>query len=277
MRRLTTFVLAAALGGGVGFGTGQWASAADEARHSAAAAAEAERNPPQLPDGFQLKDLNQLDNIREELSKATDTAMTAGDFGKFIGHLAVFNRDRMKDFKDQDFKTLDGVVNQINEDWKAKYGHEFRIKHANDLWTDRYTIVQGVVTNAHVAAENFPVPAERREGAQAAAHKESGQARDVEAQDLQDSSGVALVRFPAEQDLPGLTASMIAESHGTWRFAIPPEATSQQLHTRLQNQLTYLGHDMNKWPADENMAYRLATHRVLMALYGIDNPREQTR
>lgn len=278
MRKATTFVLSAVLGSGIGVAAGQFASAADQGRPDASAVKAAATNPPQLPNGFQMKDLNQLDNIREQMSRVTQEAAEPDNFGKFIKNLAVFNRDRMKDYSTQDFKTFDGVVNQINKDWKDKYGHKFDITAAKEVWTDQYTIVQGVVTNPNVAADNFPVPAEpNREGARVAAGSDLGQAREVEAKDLHDSEGVALVRYMSEHNLPSLTASMIEEGHGKWRYAIPLETTSQQLHARLQDQLTYFGQHASKWPADEAEAYRLAGHRVAMALYGIDVPDERTR
>jgi hypothetical protein len=277
MKKSATIFLAAALGSGLGFGTANFLSAADAPRQHRDASAQ---NVPQLPNGFQMKELNQIDNIRSEISKATAAALDAGHFGDFVDHLATFNRDQMKDWKDQDFKTLDGVIEQINKDWNQKYGHDFKITSTNDLWTDHYTIVQGVVTEPNVAADNFPVPAEmNREGAQAAAHTERGQARDVVAQDLKDSKNVALVRFPSERELPDLTASMIEEGLiGKWRFAIPVGTTSLQLHTQLQNQLTYFGQQASQWPADENQAYRLAAHRVAMAMYNVqDRQHEQTQ
>ena len=53
---------------------------------------------PQLPDGFQMKDLKQIDNIRGRLADVTNYALTRGDFGKLVDQLAVFNRDQMKNW-----------------------------------------------------------------------------------------------------------------------------------------------------------------------------------
>jgi len=232
-----------------------------------------------LPNGFQQKDLNQIDNIRGELATVTQDAVTRGDFGKLIKNLAVVDRDRMKDYSNQDFKVLDGVVGQINQEWKQKYGHDFDIKRASNVFTDRQTIVQGVVTDANVAAANFPVPAEAGEQAHLAAAKEKGQqqgqAEQVERKDLQKSQGVALTRFPAEANLPELNCSMVEEGHGKWRIAVPASLTSQQIHTQLQNHLTYFGRDVKQWPDSEEMAYRQVAHHVLMALYDINAPQAQ--
>jgi hypothetical protein len=61
--------------------------------------------------------------------------------------------------------------------------------------------------------------------------------------------------------------------------ALPPSQTARQIHTQLQNQLTYFSQKSDQWPADENMAYRVAAHHVFMALYNVSSPEEgrQTR
>ena len=278
MRRAALYTVAIALTGMAGWQTIANAQAAQE-REDRQAEQQAQ---PQLPDGFEMKDLKQLDNIRAEMAKTTEDALTRGDFGRVIGQLAVWNRDRMKDYKNEDYKTLDGVIEQINMDWKQKYGHEFNIKRADNVFDDRFVTVQGVVTNPNAAAMNFPLPAER--GAQLAsnqqrAHEQEGQVDQVIAKDLQDSKGVALVRFPGGSNIPNLTVSMIEEGHGSWYVALPASQTSQEIHAQLQNQLTYVGQNVSQWPTDEATAYRYVAHRVFMALYNVPAPemRQQTR
>lgn len=262
MRKLASLTLAGALFGAT-LATAQQAQA------------------PQLPDGFQMKELKQIDNVRDEIANITNYALTKGDFGKVVDQLAVFNRDRMKDYKNEDFKTLDGVIDQLNKDWKQKYGHDFKIK--SNVVDDRYTIVQGVVTNPNVAASNFPVPAAGRE-AQTAGNRQTardkqqneadrGQVEQVTAKDLENSKNVAIVRFPSQANLPELTASMVDEGLlGHWRFAVPKSMTAHQLHMQLQNELSYFGRDVTRWPATEADAYRLVAHRVVAALYNVDAP-----
>jgi len=273
MRKAATYVLALVVGGGIGLSSAPWASGQERSRRDA----DREQAEPRLPDGFQLKNLDQIDNIRKELAIVAHDALERRDFGKVVGNLAVENRDRMKDYKDQDFKTYEGVIGQINQNWKQKYGHEFDIKRADNLFTDRYVVVQGIVTNPTVAATNFPVTAERGGEARLAANRErarrdEGQVLEVESQNLKDSHGVAIVRFPEGFGLPSVTASLIEEGRGSWYFAVPNYLTSQQLHIQLQNELTYLGRSFGEWPADENDAYRLVAHRVIMAIYDVNAP-----
>ena len=99
-----------------------------------------------------------------------------------------------------------------------------------------------------------------------------GQCEQGLAKELQDSKGVALVRFPGGQMLPAVSASMIEEGRGSWYLALPLGTTSQQIHTQLQNELTYIGRSVDQWPADETAAYRVVAHRVIMALYNVNAP-----
>jgi len=280
MRKTLPLVVAASLLSGIAVVQAQQAQRATDRE---------ERNvaqQPSLPDGFQMKDLKQIDNIRGRLADVTNYALTKDDFGKVVDQLAVFNRDQMKNWRDQDYKTLDGEIDQINKNWKSKYGHEFKAKA--DMFDDRFMIVQGVVTDPNVAAMNFPVRARGHEAQLAGGHeqgkvdnaerkgenrleREGSQVEHVTAQDLKDSKNIATLHFPDSHGLPGVTSSLIEEGTiGKWHFAVPKSLTAQQLHQALQNQLSYVGRDVNQWPANETDAYHMVAHRVLLALYNID-------
>lgn len=285
MRKTSSLVLAIALGGGIGLLTAQLAPAANQAREQAREQAN-QSDRPQLPNGFEMKDINQLDQIREELANVVQVALTKDDFSKLIDNLAEEDRDHYKgDYKTQDFTTLNGIIEQIHNDWKQKYGHDFDIKGANGVFDDTYVTVQGVVTNPEVAAANFPVASTKQAEARAdqgreqlAAARERGgsQAQLVERDDLQKSGGVALVRFPMMRDLPELTVSLIRERAKGWHVDVPLSTSSRQLHTELSNQLTYLGQKSSEWPSNETEAYRMAAHRVFMALYNVHEPKSGT-
>ena len=76
---------------------------------------------------------------------------------------------------------------------------------------------------------------------------------------------------PASRPFPEVTASLVEEGMiGKWHVAVPKAMTAQQLHTQLQNQLSYFGRDMNQWPANETDAYRMVSQRIVLALYNID-------
>ena len=285
MRKTIPMVLAASLLSGMAVVQAQQAQQTDRTQNRE------NRNvaqQPSLPDGFQMKELHQIDNIRGRLADVTNYALTKDDFGKLVDQLAVFNRDQMKNWRDQDYKTLNGEIDQLNKNWNSKYGHDFKAKA--DMFDDRFMIVQGVVTDPNVAAMNFPVRA-RGQDAQLAGgreqanvnnaerkgeqrlEREGSQVEHVTAKDLQDSKNIATLHFPESHGLPGVTSSLIEEGTiGKWHFAVPKSMTAQQLHQALQNQLSYVGRDVNQWPANETDAYRMVAHRVLLALYNIDTP-----
>jgi hypothetical protein len=280
MRKTLPLVLAASLLSGIALVQAQQAQRATDREEKNVA------QQPSLPDGFQMKELKQIDNIRGRLVDVTNYALTRDNFGKVVDQLAVFNRDQMKNWRDEDYKTLNGEIDQINKEWKAKYGDEFKAKA--DMFDDRFMIVQGVVTDPNVAAMNFPVHPRGHEAQLAGGHeqgnidqaekkgeerleREGSQVEHVTAQDLKDSKNIATLHFPESHGLPGVTSSLIEEGTiGKWHFAVPKSLTAQQLHQALQNQLSYIGRDVNQWPANETDAYHMVAHRVLLALYNID-------
>jgi hypothetical protein len=277
MRKTASLALAAALGAGTALVPNHSAVAATAPQN---AAKSNEQGPLQFPPGIQEKKLNQEQNIRSTLKTVTQDALTRDDFVRIIDALAAEDRERMSDYKKQDFKVMDGVVGQIDQDWRRKYGHDFNIKNATNVLASRVVIVEGTVMDAKLAAANFPVPAEMGEQAKLASSEQKaqqGQADQAERKDLQASKGVALVRLPAEGNLPAVTVSMIEEGSGTWRIAVPDSLTSQQIHTQLQDQLTYFGRDMKQWPASEADTYRLVSHHVILALYDVNAPQAGMR
>ena len=266
MRKAIGLALAAALGIGVGFTGAQLAGAPEDAR----ATSEQQNQPPQFPPGFQLKDVGDLNDIRGEFGNVTNKAVTKDNFGSLLAELATPDRDRMKDYKDQDFKTLDGVIEQFRNDWKSKYGHDFDIKDAGQVYGDQFTIVQGVVTDPAMAVANWPVPATADQARLASGRQ--GRTGDPDAEKLEKGREVAIARIPASHGMPAITASLIHEKPDHWRFSVPRDVNSQQIHTQLQNHLTYLDQHKSEWPADENDAYREVTHHVVASLYNVNMP-----
>jgi len=275
MRKSAIVTLSAALAAGVSFVVINPATAAT-AQQSSAKSAEA--NSLALPAGIAAKSLNQEQSIHASLRTVTQDALTRDDFGKIVDNFAAEDRDRMKDYKSQDFKVLDGVINQISADWHQKYGHDFDIRTAKNVFAAPVEIAEGAVTDAKIAAGNFPAPAEMAGTAKLASsvQKAIGDADQAIRKDLQDSKGVALVRLPAEGNLPEVTASLIQEG-SDWRIAVPDTLTSRQIHDQLQNQLTYFARDMKQWPSDETEAYRQFSHQVIMALYDVNAPKAEMR
>lgn len=278
MRKALSFVVVAALGAGVGFSSAQYVAAADAPQQTSDR--EAANKPPEFPAGFQLKNVGDLNDIRGEFGNIANKAVEKDKFGSFLHELTDQDRERMKDFKQQDYTTLNGVIAQFRKDWKAKYGHDFDIENQTQVYGDQFTIVQGVVTDPAVALANWPV----QPAASSAAHTQTDQARLAGSeQQKADAAGdanlgkgreVAIARIPGGEGMHAITASLIHEHPDHWRFDIPNNINSQEIHTQLQNHLTYLDQHKDQWPADENAAYRDVTRHVVAAIYNVNVPQE---
>ena len=75
-------------------------------------------------------------------------------------------------------------------------------------------------------------------------------------------------RKEPDQSLAPITVSLVHELPDQWRIDLPNNVSGQMLHDHLLTALTDIGEHSDKWPANEQDAYRCYTHRVLMAAYG---------
>ena len=89
---------------------------------------------------------------------------------------------------------------------------------------------------------------------------------------LEKGRKVAVADIPAALGLPEVRASLIHEKTGKWRFDIPNNVTGQMLHDNLMKHLNAIADHPEQWPADQDAAYGMVGHHVLMALYSVDMP-----
>ena len=82
---------------------------------------------------------------------------------------------------------------------------------------------------------------------------------------------------PAALGLPEVRASLIHEKTGKWRFDIPNNITGQMLHDNLIKHLTAIADHPEQWPADQDAAYGMVGHHVIMALYNVDMPMRELK
>src|SRR5262249_18406621 len=128
-----------------------------------------------------------------------------------------------------------------------------------------------------LAVANWPVPAVFGEAMKAsetqrpAANPDDQKGMDKMAKEEKLTKGrdVALVRFPAHDNLPDMTASMLHQFPDAWKFDIPDDRTGEQLYNDLLTQLTWLGDHSANWPAGEDEAYRTFANHVVAAIYGV--------
>jgi len=86
---------------------------------------------------------------------------------------------------------------------------------------------------------------------------------------LEKGRKVAIAHIPASHGFPGLTASLIDEKVGGWKFDIPNTMTAEKLYNNLVANLDHINMNKDKWPSDINDAYRHMSHAVTAALYDV--------
>lgn len=280
MRKISTWVLTAAMTAGVGAVSLVGVSlGADSADVAAARAAERSDVNLTLPAGFQEKDVDAVSGVKTGLEKLTARFAAKGDFNKMLAELATQDKDRARDFKGVDQTKLDGRIEQISQAWKAKYGQDFDPNDKNVIFDDRYMMVQGEVTDPSVALAGWPIAA-TNEAMTAGSKQTPADASDKAVKDetsaakMDKGRNVALVRFPASHALPAITASMIHELPAFYRVDIPNDRTGEQIYNDTLTHLTYIGEHVDQWPADVNDAYRMVAHHAIAAVYGVDITKE---
>jgi len=251
----------------------------DDRGVSASIKVDADRGADMLkfPAGFTTKDLGEDKDIRKELANATEEAVAHNHFDNLIGNFVDQDRNRMKEAKNSDVTALNEKIGEIRRDWKAKYGRDFDIDKETMVFNEQFAILQGEVADPNVAMANWPVPATMQMAAKPADERGTavvagavqGDKGDI---NLERGRNVALVRVPASHGLPALTLSLIHELPDQWRIDLPNNITGEQLKSNLLTHLTHVASMKDKWPADENEAYRAVSHHIFMALYNVDMP-----
>ena len=70
-----------------------------------------------------------LTRIYGALKDVSEDAFTKNHFDNLVGKFTSPDKDRIgKGFANQKFDDLDGRIDQLNKDYKAKYGHSFDIE-----------------------------------------------------------------------------------------------------------------------------------------------------
>jgi hypothetical protein len=222
---------------------------------------------PNLPPGATAKVLNDQKDELGVLAKATNAAMTKNGLDNFVARLATPDYKRMKDFANkQDVSEINGRIDQINKNWKTKYGDEFDASKA--IYDGFAMVKEGEISNPGEFQKNWPVPTSpvmTADGAKTVAANTA----DTDKY-LDQGRNVAVVNFPASHNLPAFTISMVHEAVDDWRIDVPDDVTGQQVYNNLKTALTSFGDNVAAWPADKTEAYRDLGHRVLMSAYGMN-------
>jgi len=234
------------------------------------------QQPMALPPGFTPKDLKEENDIKKELASVTENGVTKNHFDNLCNCLAKPDKDRVGNYKDRNVDTLNGRIDQLQRAWKEKYGKDFDFDHYKVAFNEQYRIIQGEVSDPALALANWPVPAVFNDAMKASETQRPANAEDQKDRDkmakeekLEKGRDVALVRFPAHDNLPDMTASMIHQFPDAWKFDIPDNRTGEQVYNDLLTQLTWLGEHSSNWPASVDDGYRTFAHHVIAAIYGV--------
>jgi hypothetical protein len=273
MRTFRALATATVLAGATSFFIPPLTYSADAPARSEAAAAAA---APMLPDGFTPKSYKDNDDIRAALAGLTQNALTSDGFKDVVGDLIDADQTRIGKYKDRKADELNAKVTAIRDLWKQRYGHDFDIKSAKEVFQpEMVKIARGEVSDSARAAATWPVdpatgkPMEKTPEAVAAAAHESAKTLGGKT-DLDKGRSVALAAIVPSHGLPAVTLSLVHELPDSWRFDIPDARTGEQIYSSLVTQLEFIASHSAEWPAKESAAYDAVGHRVVMALTGID-------
>jgi hypothetical protein len=230
---------------------------------------QADNQAVNAPPGFQTIKMDGESGIRTGLVKMTDRAVTKGDFNRLLAELSTQDKERAREFKGADQSKLDAIINQIQMDWKTKYGQEFSISDKNLVFDKSFAMAEFEVTDPSVAVANWPLPVMSGEAVAAGNHQASNDKDNARDAKLTKGRDVAEVRFPSMKGLSELTVSMIHELPMFWRVDVPNDRTGEQIYNDLTAQLTFIRDHSDKWPAHVDDAYRLVARHVVAALYGV--------
>jgi hypothetical protein len=99
-----------------------------------------------------------LTKIYGVLGNVAEDALDKGDFDDLVGNLTAADRDRIgKQFASQTFADLDGRVDQVQRDFKAKYNGEFDLDESKVF--ENWAKVQKTGGDADKTMVNVMIPA----------------------------------------------------------------------------------------------------------------------
>jgi len=221
---------------------------------------------PNLPAGATAKVLNDQKDELGVLAKATNAALSKNGFDNFVARLSSPDYKRVKDFANhQDVTEINGRIDQINRNWKTKYGEDFDA--AKTVYEGFVMVKEGEITNPGEFAKNWPVaqaPVMTADGPKTVAANTPETVKY-----LDQGRNVAVVAFPMSHGMPGFNISMVHEAVDDWRIDVPDDVSGQQIYNNLKTALTSFGDNVAAWPADKIDAYRDLGHRVLLSAYGV--------
>jgi hypothetical protein len=207
----------------------------------------------QLPQGITPTKAakEQTQEVHKVVQQMVQNALSKGDFDKVADYLTGRDRDRIAK-ANVSTDQLDRTIDQFNNQWRSQYNTNFKIV-GKDQALQAVQPLLGQVSNPQQVASSWPVG-------------QSGQ-RGSDADELEGRQ-VAVLNFPpAQQGSPGVTASLIQNEKGDWKFDIPNSIDAQTLVANLTKQINTCITMSNSWPKDPNQAYAVVAGQIIQAFY----------
>jgi len=234
-----------------------------------------------VPEGLRITPTTDADGIRDTLADVTEAALSEGGFDDLVDYFVDADRDRLSNYADRDFGTLNGRITQIKKAWWEKYQTGIETEREREIFGPSFRgfhIIQAELTNPVFLSANWPIeptpgqkPDIKRSPDLYRDDEGHIRVRDLGDKNLEAGRDLAVAHFPKSQGLPELNVSMIEEAFG-WKIDVPDNMSGRDLRRKLLNHLTYFGEHVDQWPANRDEAFRQLTHHVLMACYGLDVP-----
>ena len=221
------------------------------------------------------------EEIHDVLAQVAEAAFTKDGLDDIAERLVDADRNRLG--KGDDALKADDAYNakieQLANDWKAKYTNEFDIKDEDKVYSSSFvSIMEGEQAGdrARTAGEKLEgdvktdagtakVEVDNKTGVDAPKVNTDGQtAADTNRND--PGRNVATVKIAASHGLPELLVPMIHEAGG-WKLDIPDSVDAMKFKSNLSAALDDISSKKAEWPADADEAYRHVTHRVLAAIF----------
>lgn len=214
--------------------------------------------------------------IHTMLGQVTNAALTNGGLKDVVERFNDADRNRLaawvndKNNKEK-LDVLNGRINQFQGDWKAKYGHDFKIAKDDLVFGDGavFNYAQGEIgKDAQLAGEKLPPAQNVTPGNLNDKDANGNTAAD---RNLEKGRNVAYVTVNASHGMPELKVPLIHELPDMWKIDVPDAVTGPMLYENLLKHLTKANELKDTWPADETDAYRAISHHVLMAVMNVDD------
>jgi hypothetical protein len=244
------------------------------------------------------------EEIHDVLAQVAESAMTKEGLDDLVERFVDADRNRLGQNQDalKNQAEIDGLVAQLQQDWKAKYTHEFDIKDEGKVFDGFAMIMQGEIPDrARTAGERVSGDATTAGpgasasgnvgavGGSATVNPDAGTANvdvdnktsvdtpkaNTDGQTAADTNrndpgrNIGYVTIAASHGLPELQVPLIHEAGG-WKIDIPDSVDANKLRDNVKNALTKCKDNKDKWPTDENEAYRAVSHKILAAI--MDKP-----